>query len=196
VAPHTRRTTPLQWIAEQTPVLSVHDDRPERTARAGLDIARGELDGEPHALVVIRKRPVPVHDVRNPIRKEAGVKGAHEKLPTGSIARARYAIRRTGATKSLTVATGRRSCKSRLHYYGICAGESEQLFYNTANKPRLDELYRRLVEGETTARLVLRYTDTLSRKLRWTCITYTRGSRDGEIWSVSEARYGDGEFAE
>ena len=89
-----------------------------------------------------------------------------------------------------------RADKSRLHYYAIRAGESEQLFYNASNKPRLTELYRRLVKGKTTARVVLRYTDTLSRRLRWTCVTYTRGSPDGKIWSVSEARYGDDDFPE
>ena len=79
----------------------------------------------------------------------------------------------------------------RLHYYVVRPGESEQLFYNTRKRPKLAKLYRDAALNETTVNVLIRYTDALGKKLRWTCVIYTRGTTEDKLWSLSESVYGE-----
>jgi hypothetical protein len=70
-------------------------------------------------------------------------------------------------------------------------GESEQLFYNTRKRPGLKKLYRDAALNDTTVNVLIRYTDALGKKLRWTCVIYTRNTTDDKLWSLSESVYGE-----
>jgi hypothetical protein len=82
--------------------------------------------------------------------------------------------------------------KERLGYYVVRPGESEQLYY----APRGDDAVEVTEEYEkantaTRVTLLIRYTDQLLRRLRWTCVTYTRGGRRDPRWSIEKPVYGD-----
>jgi hypothetical protein len=85
-----------------------------------------------------------------------------------------------------------RSGVERLGFYVIRPGESEQLYYAPRghDAPQVAEEYR-AASDEQEASVLVRYTDQLGRKIRWTCVTYTRGGPDDEYWSVSKPVYGE-----
>jgi hypothetical protein len=80
----------------------------------------------------------------------------------------------------------------RLGFYVVRPGESEQLYY----APRGDDAsvvaheYKDASDALEVSALV-RYTDQLGQKIRWTCTTYTRGSANDPRWSVAKPVYGE-----
>ena len=70
----------------------------------------------------------------------------------------------------------------RLGHYVVRPGESEQLSYLSTEYGRLVDL--------TDLSLLVRYTDAIGRKLRWTCVHYSRGTGQ-RGWSVAEPVYGE-----
>ena len=105
------------------------------------------------------------------------------------------AIARTAPSKE---ELERQGLFGRLSFYVIRPGESEQLAYRPTenNYPELIEKYRKAADA-AEVNLILRYTELLTRKLRWTCVRYTRSKpknpntppRGG--WSASDALYGE-----
>jgi hypothetical protein len=85
-----------------------------------------------------------------------------------------------------------RSGVERLGFYVIRPGESEQLYYapRGSDAVRVAEEYRAASDEEEVSVLV-RYTDQLGLKIRWTCVTYTRDGSNDEYWSVSKPVYGE-----
>jgi hypothetical protein len=74
--------------------------------------------------------------------------------------------------------------------YNVPPGESRQLAF----APLRGESSRPYLAARTATRLSLMvlYTDLLGRRLRWTCVDYTRPTR-GDSWSVEYPYYGDRE---
>ena len=82
----------------------------------------------------------------------------------------------------------------RLGFYVVRPGESEQLYY----APRGDDastVAREFMEASDAleVNLLVRYTDQLGLKIRWTCIGYTRRTEDDDRWSVAKPVYGERE---
>lgn len=80
----------------------------------------------------------------------------------------------------------------RLGFYVVRPGESEQLYF----APRGDDASAVAAEYKKASRalevsLLVRYTDQLGRKIRWTCIGYTRGFKRDRRWSVAKPVYGE-----
>jgi hypothetical protein len=75
----------------------------------------------------------------------------------------------------------------RLGFYALKAGDTDQLVY--LPRPEFAEVYHAAGEA-LNVNLLLRYTDVLGRKLRWTCVSYARSGRH-ESWAVAEPVYGD-----
>jgi hypothetical protein len=76
----------------------------------------------------------------------------------------------------------------RLGYFAIRPGESDQLTY-LAPGPRIGAEYGRASKASELS-LPIRYTDSLGRKLRWTCVRYThRNAQSG--WHVASMAYGE-----
>jgi hypothetical protein len=76
----------------------------------------------------------------------------------------------------------------RLGYYVVRPGESEQLAYLAPNS-RVAAEYRG-ARNANSLNLLVRYTDALGRKLRWTCVRYSQG-KGQRGWSVAAALYGE-----
>jgi hypothetical protein len=81
----------------------------------------------------------------------------------------------------------------RASYYVVRPGESQSLVYH----PRpAEEDHRNLVKqyrwasGATHLNVLLRYTDLLGRRLRWTCLSFSRREND-DPWSYAAAFYDD-----
>lgn len=85
-----------------------------------------------------------------------------------------------------------RSGVERLGFYVVRPGESEQLGYSPRgpNAARIEEQYKEAFRALKVS-ILIRYTDQLGRKIRWTCITYTRGSLHQLRWSVAKPVYGE-----
>jgi hypothetical protein len=73
-------------------------------------------------------------------------------------------------------------------YYVVPSGESEQLKYFQPRFTSLGKQYRKAADAMTVNMLV-RYTDLLRRRLRWTCVTYTRADTHSD-WSLAQSSYG------
>lgn len=77
-----------------------------------------------------------------------------------------------------------------LGYYVVRPGESEQLYYIAPRRlPQLRSEYRRAA-GSLDVNVLVRYTDFRGRRLRWTCVRYTR-ERSAGAWLVASVAYGD-----
>lgn len=100
--------------------------------------------------------------------------------------------------------------RERLGFYAVRPGESEQLGYLTPQTPRqFLELarqtrkrsytdYSRVGKEGKPFNLVVRYTDALVRKLRWTCVSYKLAKRRGDLseWSMESQIYDDRPWGE
>jgi hypothetical protein len=78
----------------------------------------------------------------------------------------------------------------RLGFYVVRPGESEQLYF----APRGDDASVVAAEYKQASdalevNVLVRYTDQLGQKIRWTCIGYTRGSEHDPRWSVAKPVY-------
>jgi len=77
-----------------------------------------------------------------------------------------------------------------LGYYNVPPRESRQLAFAPLKDDRSAHAPYLKARSATRLHLMVIYTDLLGRKLRWTCVDYTRPS-SGASWSVKYPYYGD-----
>jgi hypothetical protein len=75
--------------------------------------------------------------------------------------------------------------------YNVPPGESRQLDFAFAAQDGDRRADYVAASGKTEVSLMVVYTDLLGRRLRWTCVNYTRDP--GEAWAVDYPFYGDRE---